>query len=494
MNRALSRVGWGWPCLGLAGSVIITLSASDVLDRDPLRWWFHPDLPGGPAGARAALYMGIAAMCVAWLGLGWRLSRQDHAITVQGLMLIGALWCLPLAVGPAIFSRDVYSYFAQGTIVHLGIDPYRHGPIVLAAHGRSHILSAVSPFWRRTTAPYGPAFLAIAGVIAAVAGQHLIAAVLALRAVEILGLVLVASYVPRLARLLGADPARAVWLAVLSPLVMLQLVAAAHNDALMVGLLLAGVTIALERSPLLGIALCALAATIKLPAGLAVVLIALAWARVDRGRALRILARSAAAAVVVVAGVSLISGLGFGWISGSALSTPARVRLSITPATATGHTLALILRAFGSHVMFKPLEHTLQSIALVLTGAVAVVVAIRTRWDNLILCLGALLLVSVFGGPAAWPWYATWGLTVLGAHELVQRAPLAPLAVVVAAFLVKANGQLVLSLGFSPVTLALYVVTGGVIWWRHQPGSRQTSRASPGSLGAGGGAVKSKSA
>ena len=43
--------------------------------------------------------------------------------------------------------------------MHLGIDPYRDAPAVLAQHGQAHVLSAVDPFWRHTTAPYGPLFL-----------------------------------------------------------------------------------------------------------------------------------------------------------------------------------------------------------------------------------------------------------------------------------------------------------------------------------------------
>ena len=81
---------------------------------------------------------------------------------------------------------------------------------------------------------------------------------------------LLAVFAPRLARALGADPARATWWVLLSPLVLLELVAPAHNDLLMIGLVVAGVTFAIERRLLVGIAVCALAATIKLPAAAAI--------------------------------------------------------------------------------------------------------------------------------------------------------------------------------------------------------------------------------
>src|SRR2546423_4096559 len=172
----------------------------------------------------------------------------------------------PAAVVPALFSHGIYSYLAQGTIVHLGLNPYHDTPAVLAGHGGGHVLSAVSPFWRHTTAPYGPLFMALISVIVTITGANVILGLLAIRALELVGIVLLVIYVPRLARALGTDPARALWLALLSPLVMFELVAAGHNEMLMIGLLAAGVTIALEGRPLAGIAVCALAASRQLPA------------------------------------------------------------------------------------------------------------------------------------------------------------------------------------------------------------------------------------
>ena len=100
---------------------------------------------------------------VAWLALG-RL-----AITTRQLRIVGAAWCLPLLLTAPLFSQDAYSYLAQGTLVHLGIDPYRHAPAVLANVGQAHVLGAVDPFWRHTTAPYGPLFLWIVSVVVGVA-------------------------------------------------------------------------------------------------------------------------------------------------------------------------------------------------------------------------------------------------------------------------------------------------------------------------------------
>ena len=274
------RTVWAWAGIGLAGSVLVAV-AGPRLAGGPVRWWFDPSL------GVAIFYAGIVALSLAWLALG-RLP-----ITTRQLRIIGAAWCLPLLVTAPLFSQDAYSYLAQGTLVHLGIDPYRHAPAVLASAGQAHVLGAVDPFWRHTTAPYGPLFLGIVSLVVALAGSHLVLGVLLIRVLDLAGLVLLAAFAPRLARALGADPARATWWVLLSPLVLLELVAAAHNDLLMIGLVVAGVTFAIERRVLLGIAVCALAATIKLPAAAAIVFIAVMWVRDEPTRSARLRAAGA---------------------------------------------------------------------------------------------------------------------------------------------------------------------------------------------------------
>ena len=121
------------------------------------------------------------------------------------LLVIGAAWLTPLALGPALFSRDVYSYLAQGEILHLGLDPYHVAPVVLGRHGQGQILAAVSPFWRGTTAPYGSLLLALLSLIVSLSGSNLIVGVLLIRLLELGGIALLVVFVPRLARAVVAE-------------------------------------------------------------------------------------------------------------------------------------------------------------------------------------------------------------------------------------------------------------------------------------------------
>ncbi len=433
-------------------------------------WWFR--ISPSHVADEVLLYLGIALLCGAWIGLG----RIRSGVSLNELRIVGALWCLPLLAGAPLFSQDVYSYLAQGSILHLGLSPYAHTPEVLAPLGQSHLLAAVSPFWRHSTTPYGPAFLGLVSAILSVTGSSLIAGVLLLRGLELGGAVLLAIFVPRLARRLGADPNRALWLGALSPLVLLQLIAPAHNDALMAGLMVAGVALAVEGRPALGVALCALAATIKLPAAVAVVFIAVVWARSmpDPSAAARALARSAALVVVVFVVVSVTTGVGADWISTSVFSTPERVRLAITPATAVGRTLAGLLSGAGATVDGRSLEATLATATFALAAATGVVVLWRTRSHTMVRHLGLLLLAFALAGPAAWPWYLSWGLVLVACCPGIQRWPALVVVVVASVFVVKPDGILALSLGSAPMVLAVYALAGAYAWysWRRRTGDR----------------------
>ncbi len=439
-----------WSGLGLAGSTLIAL-AGPHMAGGPVKWWFHPSL-----GA-AVFYAGILALAAAWLALG-RL-----ALTPRQVWITAVAWCAPLLVTAPLFSQDAYSYLAQGTLVHLGLDPYRDVPAVLAQHGQAHVLSAVSPFWRHTTAPYGPLFL---WIVSSFTGASLVLGALLIRALELGGFVLLAVFVPRLARCLGTDPGRAAWLVLLSPLVLLELLAAAHNDLLMIGLVVAGVASAIERRVLLGIALCALAATIKLPAAVAIPFILVAYG--DR----RTWVRGVVVALGVVVAVTLISGLGFGWISSGVFSTPAKVRLAITPATALGWTVAQIVP-----VGARGLESALGVVAFAFAAGLGLVLLWRTRRENLVRNLGIVLVAAAVCGPAAWPWYLTWGLALLAVTPEGQASRAMPLAMVLSPLVVKADGVLAFPLHTAPAFVVLYVAIAVLALRRR--GTVTASRLSP---------------
>jgi alpha-1,6-mannosyltransferase len=229
------------------------------------------------------------------------------------------------------------------------------------------------------------------------------------------------------------------------------------------------VSLALRGNPLAGVAVCALAATIKVPALVRAVFITVAWARAERDRSaqIRLVAACAAIVVVVLGVVTLASGVGVGWLSTSLFSTPAKVRLAITPATAVGYTVAKLLGLVSIHVGSHGLESAFGVVATVISAALGLWLLLGTRVSRLVGPLGACLLIAAAGGPAAWPWYFSWGLVLIAACALPQRSLAVALALVVSAFLVKPSGILVLPLGSAPAVLAVYVLIAVWAWRRY---------------------------
>lgn len=473
-----------WAAFGLACSVLLTLTGTRLSDRR-VHWWFHPAFASIDV-ERALFYVGVAGLVVAWLGLG-RFARVE-LVRPRWFSGVGFLWCLPLLVGAPLFSHDIYSYLAQGTIAHVGLNPYQHAPAELARLGYPQVLRGVDPFWKHQTAPYGPLFVGAVSLIVGVTGSHLVAGAVLVRLFDVVGLVLLAVFVPRLARRVGGDPARATWLAVASPLILLELVASGHNDLLMAGLMVVGVTLALERQPLLGIVICALAATIKLPALAAALFVAVAWIRAQENWRDRIVkaGEAVAATVAAAAAVTLATGAGSGWISTSLFSTPARVRLAITPATDTSYTLAKLLHAAGATVTFGDLEPVLRAILFTVLGVVALALLARTRWQTLVPCLGLTLAAFAVAGPALWPWYLSWGLVLLATWVPAQTSRVLPAAIVAGSFLVQPDGILLLSRGSSPEVAAVWValVVLAVLVWRRRARVMRTSQLPEGLSGA----------
>ncbi|MFK3982079.1 polyprenol phosphomannose-dependent alpha 1,6 mannosyltransferase MptB [Micromonospora sp. NPDC050397] len=200
----------------------------------------------------AGWLVGLVLLCVAWWRLGRSLTRPGRPpVTPRWLLLTAALWAVPLLAAPPTGSRDLYAYACQGALWLDGVDPYAVG----VAAGGCPWTDSVPSLWWHTSTPYGPLAIGLAGAVVALArllvaapGDQLLVAVLLFRAVALAGALLLARYLPRLARACGAAPTTAVWLALLSPLTAVHLVGGAHNDAVLVGLVVAALALATGHS------------------------------------------------------------------------------------------------------------------------------------------------------------------------------------------------------------------------------------------------------
>ena len=74
----------------------------------------------------------------------------------------------PAAGSPPLFTRDLFSYLAQGALPLAGFDPYAVGPDAMGGVFTDN----VHYFWQDTPAPYGPLFILLAKGVASLVGDE----------------------------------------------------------------------------------------------------------------------------------------------------------------------------------------------------------------------------------------------------------------------------------------------------------------------------------
>ncbi|MFF7236779.1 polyprenol phosphomannose-dependent alpha 1,6 mannosyltransferase MptB [Streptomyces collinus] len=441
--------------LGLAGTAFLALG-DETAGALPVRDHLAP-APAPAALGLVAVYFGVVLLTAAWLLLG-RLVRGPRPPSQRSLLLVLAVWAAPLLLAPPLFSRDVYSYLAQGAMVDAHMDVYTQGPARLGGP----LAHEVAPVWQHTAAPYGPAFLALAAALSGLTHGRLPAGLLGMRLLAVLGVALMAAALPRLARHSGADPVAALWLGALNPLVLLHLVAGAHNDALMLGLLGLGLVAACGRWPVLGAVLVTSAALVKAPAALGLVAVVALLVRSGRRPSYAIALTTAAAAATTVTATA-VAGTGYGWIH--ALTTPVSPHnWALTSLLGRATRAALEHLGSGLAPLAVPAWHLL---GLAATAAAVSLIWLRLR-PHPVYALGLSLLAVAVLGPAIRPWYALWGLFLIAAAgpSAPVRHRVAALAGVLALAVLPSGGPADPGLLVLAVCGALLGLV--VLWQAHQ--------------------------
>lgn len=407
---------------------------------------------------------GTGLMTGAWL------AARDRVPSARWAYLTAGLWLLPLLVAPPLGSRDIYPYACQGAVYAAGENPYQ----VSAADLPCQWLDSISLVWRDAPAPYGPLFVVIAGAAVEIGGS-LAMIIAVLRLVAVAGVGLAAVCLPVLARRCGVPEGRALWLVLACPLVGVHLVAGAHNDALMIGLVIAGLAaVAARHGPgrtgpgdwrrlAGGGALLGLAVVVKATA--LVVIPFAALAAIAGPYRLRALVRDGGVAVggalAAVLAVTFASGLGFGWV-GALVNSGDSVQWT-SPSTAVGLTIGYAGELFGADVDAVP---PVRLVGIAILAVFLIVLWWRARHQDPLRAAGIALAATVILGPVFHPWYATWPLAVIAATALDVRWLVAACAAV--SFLVLPDGVGLAQNTRLPGSLAMtaLVITAGVMWAR----------------------------
>jgi alpha-1,6-mannosyltransferase len=261
-------------------------------------WLLGPFRPLGLSGADGSaagplLYAGLWIALILYVAVVWRAGELSPRVAAGTVVALHILFLL----APPLLSQDVFSYIAYARLgAEHGLDPYTHSPLDIAADpvfafaGSKDAVSVYGPLF--TLPSYALAPLGVAGAFWVMK---------ALTAAASLGVV---ALVWRGAERLGRDPRAPALLVGLSPLVLVHVVGAAHNEALVLLLTTAGVYAFICARPAAAGAWSTAAAGVKASAAIVVPYLVLA----SRPR----LRRALLGAVAAAAGLVALGLIGFG--------------------------------------------------------------------------------------------------------------------------------------------------------------------------------------
>lgn len=418
--------------------------------------------------SNSLVLIGVGMLVAAWLtmapcvGASLGPARGVRTSTPEVIRTFIA-WVLPLMATAPLFTQDIYSYLANGTIVRQGLDPYASGPVEIL--GVEHHLARSVPFiWAHSPSPYGPVALGTAAIISHLTGDSIFWGVLAHRTVSVAGILAAAWGILTLARRCGVSGPAALWLGILNPLTVLHMVGGIHNEAIMMGLLLVGLEMGLRGIDRIqagnragwvlfgaSTAVISCAGMVKVVGFLALGFTGMALARHlrARGTSTALGARSILAAAVLqtlvlaatAIAVSLVSGIGLGWVTGQGGAAQIRSWLSLTTDIGVAGGFLGMQLGLGDHT------DAMLSVTRWAGLLVAAAFVVRMLWATYrgtihpVGGLGVSTIVLVVLFPVVHPWYPLWAILPLAAwaNRFAFRASVAGYSALVS-FLVLPRG------------------------------------------------------
>jgi len=378
--------------------------------------------PRGRAASVAALVVAVAST-VGLLCFAPRHSNVTAMLTLVTTAACGALTLLelrhrslgvaPIAVGivvvmgvavavPPHTSNDLWSYGTYGRmVVEYHADPYTRTPSEFAS---DPIARHVSPIWRHRSSVYGPLWVGVAGVGAAVAGTDPTALRLFFQLLAALAAALTLLVLWRVTR----SPVPIAWLG-LHPVFVANSVNNGHADVVIGLAVLAGALLAARHRPGLAGAAIGVVALIKVTALLGLVGIVLwSW----RARARRAALVSAGAAVGVLV-------LGYLPILHAATRVLENADHTVTVASPWNPLADLLVGRDAGRALRHPLAFNPTLDTLFFCGGVLVVVlALTLGWRAAAArdprpAAGTASAAYPLGAAYSYPWYADWALPSL---------------------------------------------------------------------------------
>jgi hypothetical protein len=208
---------------------------------------------------------------------------------------------------------------------------------------------------------------------------------------------------------------------------------------------------------MLGVLLCMVAATIKVPAVIPAAFIVVdAVRREPAERRVPVFAKLAGFGTLAFVLVAWACNLGWGWIG--ALGIPGTNRILLTPTT-------FVAKFFAAIVGHESQVLTLVRVAGAATTAVGVAYLLwRAPKIGTVRACGFALALVVALGPIVLPWYALWGLIVLAAVGRRIERGFAIFASVVLSIMVQPSGSSMPDLVLMAAVVVLTVLAIAIAW------------------------------
>ena len=449
--RTLFSLRW----LGTIGALLIALGGLGA-GALPVVGNPYESLPFGSLmtrmlqSASAIVFIGVGFMVTAWICMAplvgaplrlqkpakvRRFSHSPQVVTQSQMWRTWLGWVLPLLATAPLFTQDIYSYLANGSIVLQGLDPYSAGPVELL--GADNDLARSVPFiWANSPSPYGPVALGVAAVVSWLTNDSIIWGVVLHRVLSLVGIIAAGWAIARLATRCRVSPEAALWLGILNPLTILHLVGGIHNESFMLGLALVGVELGLRavndehnaRWRVWGLflasgVLISCAGMVKVTGFIGLGFVGMAAARrlVDKHGIppVRAVLGAGVTQLLVlaasIAAVTVITGIDIGWIFGQGGAATIRSWLSATTSVGVGAGFLGMLLGLGDHT--EAILTVTRTVGVIIAAGFMIRMLFATYRGAIhpVGGLGVSTLVLVVFFPVVQPWYILWAVLPLAA-------------------------------------------------------------------------------
>lgn len=282
--------------LALNPKLTLVYNVKGATYAGPLTWlgrWLH--LGGLSQSGRATLYVVLMFLLSAtYIGAAYLVRRQNRVkftvLIVAGIVVFSLLFLFI----PPLLSRDVYSYAFHGRAMTVyGANPYLAKPL-------SYRQDLMYPLigWKHNASVYGPVFNSLSAIVCLVAGDNITTNVLGFKVLAFVFLAASLLLVYMLTSLVAPGYENfALVVTGWSPILLIHIIGAGHNDAVMIFFILLGFMLYRKDRPLWGLIAVLLAAMIKSVAAIVLLPYLVLFLRDQRGK---FITRAAEAAAILV--------------------------------------------------------------------------------------------------------------------------------------------------------------------------------------------------